>query len=260
MAGIMDLDGPLPRGDATLDRTLVLQEDAALAAEVPAERREHAVRSSIAAVQRRRIGSWAARHDAQLGRSGFGLLILDGLLIRRMGVDGRFGAELLAAGDLLRPWQHDGEHAVLPFEMTWRVVAPVRMAVLDRRWAARMAPHPEIGAALAGRALERSRRLATLMAIAQQPRLEHRLRLLFWEIADRHGKVRPEGVRIDLPLTHEVLSQLAAARRSSVSTALGRLMRTGTLARAGRGWLLQEPPPHPGERAADGASQPPSRG
>jgi hypothetical protein len=247
----MDSDQLLPRGNAAIDRTLVLQEDAELAADVPRERREHAVVSSIAAVQRRRVGAWAARHDALLARNGFGMLILDGVLIRRIGVHGRFGAELLATGDLLRPWQHDGEQAVLPFEMTWRVVAPVRMAVLDHRWAARMALHPEVGAALAGRALERSRRLATLMAIAQYPRLEQRLRLLFWEMADRYGKVHPGGVRIDLPLTHEVLSQLAAARRPSVSTALGRLVRSGTLTRAGRGWLLTEPPPGSHERGAE---------
>jgi CRP-like cAMP-binding protein len=246
----MDPESLLPRASAAIDRTLVLQDDRELAAEIPIERRQHAVLSSIAAVQRRRVGAWAARQDALLARSGFGMLVLDGLLIRRIGVHGRFGAELLAAGDLLRPWQHDGEQAVLPFAMTWRVVAPVRMAVLDHRWAARMALHPEVGSALAGRALERSRRLATLMAIAQYPRLEQRLRMLFWELADRHGKVHPEGVRIDLPLTHEVLSQLAAARRPSVSTALGRLVRSGSIARAGRGWLLIEPPPDLREHAA----------
>jgi hypothetical protein len=107
--------------------------------------------------------------------------VLDGLLVRRVGVGGRFGAELLAAGDLLRPWQHDGAAEVLPFEMAWRIVAAVRLAVLDTRWAARMAPYPDVAGELTGRALDRSRRLATLMAISQQPRLDRRVWLLFWE-------------------------------------------------------------------------------
>jgi len=31
------------------------------------------------------------------------------------------------------------------------------------------------------------------MAIAQQPRLDHRIWMLFWELADRHGRVQPDG-------------------------------------------------------------------
>ena len=38
------------------------------------------------------------RPDAGVARGGFGLLVLDGVLIRRVGVNGRFGAELLSNG------------------------------------------------------------------------------------------------------------------------------------------------------------------
>jgi CRP-like cAMP-binding protein len=81
-----------------------------------------------------------------------------------------------------------------------------------------------------------------MMAIAQHPRLEDRLLLLFWELADRFGHMHPDGVHLDLPLTHEVLSHLAAARRPSVSGALSRLADTGSLRRAGRGWVLAGDP------------------
>src|SRR3954452_20920282 len=144
-------------------RELVLEVDRGLCDVVPAEHAAGARAASLAAVEARRAGSWDAAHDAELARGGFGLLVLEGVLVRRVGVEGRFGAELLAAGDLLRPWQHDGEAGALPFEMAWRIVAPLRFAVLDRGWAARMAPFPEVAAELIGRALERSRRLATLM-------------------------------------------------------------------------------------------------
>ena len=131
---------------------------------------------------------WDAREDADRARDGYGLLLLDGALIRRVGYGGRFGAELLADGDLLRPWEFDGEESI-GFETGWRVLTRTRLAVLDLPWTERMGRYPRVGPALAGRALVRSRRLAAMMAIAQQPRLDDRLWMLFWELADRHGQV-----------------------------------------------------------------------
>src|SRR5215213_5677610 len=211
--------------------------------DVVGERAGHARNVGLAGVLMLRTGSWNASEHAELARGGFGLLVVDGVLLRRVGVEGRFGAELLAQGDLLRPWQHDGEGGVLPFETTWRVVVATRLAILDLRWAARMAPFPEVAGELAGRCLERSLRLATIMAIVQQPRLDQRLWLLFWELADRYGVVRPDGVHLHLPLTHEIISHLAAAQRPSVSSALGRLARDGVLRREGRVWILAGDPP-----------------
>src|SRR4051794_14624549 len=124
---------PLPvRGR---ERLLVLEADRELWDVVPPEHVGRARAASLAAAEARRVGSWDTAQDAPLARDGFGLLVLDGVLVRRVGVEGRFGAELLSAGDLLRPWQHDGEAGALPFEMAWRVVAPMRFAILDRAWA-----------------------------------------------------------------------------------------------------------------------------
>jgi CRP/FNR family transcriptional regulator, cyclic AMP receptor protein len=222
------------------DLVSVLDHDSGLAELVPAERLPQARQAATAVGLRVEPGSWTAVEDADHARGGYGVLVIDGLLIRRVGVDGRFGAELLGPGDLLRPWQHDGEGAggTLPFETAWRIVAPTRVALLDLRWAARMSPWPQVGAELAGRALERSLRLAATMAIVQQPKLDIRLWLLFWELADRYGRVHPDGVHLDLPLTHEVLSHLAAARRPSVSGALTRLAADGKVRREGRAWVL----------------------
>jgi CRP/FNR family transcriptional regulator, cyclic AMP receptor protein len=241
----MTLFSSLSHAVTTERRAVVLDEDPGLYEIVPEERVARARRASAAGVLALATGSWNAADHAELARGGFGLLVLDGVLVRRVGIEGRFGAELLAQGDLLRPWQHDGEEGVIPFETAWRVVAPARLAILDLRWAARMAPFPEIGGELAGRALDRSLRLAAVMAIVQQPRLEQRLWLLFWELAERHGKVHADGVHIDLPLTHEVISHLAAARRPSVSSALAKLAGRGVLRRHGRGWVIAGEPPGP---------------
>lgn len=218
----------------------MLDVDAGLAAQVPREQWSAARQAAAAASLRLSMGSWKPSRDAERARGGYGLLLVDGMLIRQVGVEGRFGAELLGPGDLLRPWQHDGEGAAgsLPLVLAWRVVLPARLAVLDLPWAARVATWPRIGAELTGRALARSLRVASTMAIAQQPKLDDRLWMLFWELADRYGHVHPDGVHLELPLTHEILSQLAGARRPSVSSALGRLAVAGRLRRNGQTWLL----------------------
>jgi CRP-like cAMP-binding protein len=114
-----------------------------------------------------------------------------------------------------------------------------------------MCSFPEIGVALTGRAMRRSRRLANMFLITSYPHLEDRLLLLLWELADRYGVVRRDGVHVPLPMTHQVLSELAAARRPSVSGALSRLAATGALVRVEDGWLLNgEPPVGPAEHGS----------
>ncbi len=225
------------------DPVSVLELDPALAEVVPEEQRPQARQATAAATIQFATGPWQAPIEFDGVRGGYGLLVLDGLLLRRAEIEGRHAAELLGPGDLLRPWQHDGSDSTLDVEWTWRVVQPARVAVLDPRWAVRAAPWPQLGAELAGRALGRSLRLVVAMAIAQQPRLEERLWMLFWDLADRFGKVHPDGIHLDLPLTHEVLSHLAGARRPSVSGALTRLSSEGRLRRSGRQWVLAGEPP-----------------
>jgi CRP/FNR family transcriptional regulator, cyclic AMP receptor protein len=221
----------------------VLDADSALADLIPAEQRPQARQATGATSLMFPTGSWQRPLDLEQVRGGYGLLVLDGILLRRAGIEGRHAAELLGPGDLLRPWQHGGGDASLEVEWTWRVVSPARCAVLDPRWTARAAAWPQLGAELAGRALGRSLRLVVAMSIAQQPRLDVRLWMLFWDLADRFGKVHTDGVHLDLPLTHEVLSHLAGARRPSVSGALTRLADEGRLRRSGRHWILSGAPP-----------------
>lgn len=221
----------------------VLRADPELGERLDDRRRRRAERASAAVVVRRDSGQWNARDDADLGRDGLGLLVIEGVLVRRVGMEDRHAAELLADGDILQPAEHDGEEATLPFEATWKVLTPLTLAVLDLDWMHRMAPYPEVVAALARRIMVRSRRLASTLAITQRHRLEDRLRLMFWELADRYGRVGPQGVRIEVELTHDLLSHLVGAHRPSVSVALGRLERSGHVRREQGRWLLKGPPP-----------------
>jgi CRP/FNR family transcriptional regulator, cyclic AMP receptor protein len=220
----------------------VLVEDPELAeALAPAERAsasEHCVAPAIDLPR----GRWdGQRTDMTPG--GIGLLVLRGLLVRRVDVGGGFGTELLGQGDLLRPWQGEGAQSTLSRTSGWRVLEDARIAVLDRRSAVRFSRYPELTGRLVAKSLERSRNLATAMAIAHHSRVDTRLHMLFWHLADRWGRVCPDGVLIPLRLTHAMLADLVSARRPSVSTGLAEMARHGLVERIDRGWLLRGDPP-----------------
>jgi CRP-like cAMP-binding protein len=103
--------------------------------------------------------------------------------------------------------------------------------------------------------MRRSRNFAVILAIVQHPKVESRLHMLLWHLADRWGTVRPEGVLVPLRLTQTVLAELVAARRPTVSAALGVLERDGQLTRTPAGWILHGAPP--GERALDARARGP---
>ncbi len=220
----------------------LLREDPELAEAVPEATRARATDELIAPVTHLRRGRWSGEQPG-LSHDGIGLLVLDGLLIRRVGVDGRFGAELLGDGDLLRPWQGEDAPPTLPQTTGWRVLEDARIAILDIRVAHRLARYPELTGRLVGRGLERSRNLTVNMAIVHQRRVDIRLLMLFWHLAGRWGQVRIDGVVLRLKLTHTVLADIVGARRPTVSTALSELATQGLLRLVDDAWLLTGDPP-----------------
>ncbi len=221
----------------------VLLADVSLAEQLPPGRRKRAIEACVAPTVTLDRGAW---HPAALDNpdpGGFGLLILSGFITREVGQRARFGAEVLGPGDLLRPWQDDADGDSIPVEPVWITHTSSTLAVLGASFSIRAARYPEIAAELAGRALMRSRRLALTLAIVQQPRVDTRLAMLFWHLADRWGRVGPDAIALDLPLTHELLAKMVAARRPSVSAALSSLAEAGVIRRNGRQWLLFGTPP-----------------
>jgi len=179
-------------------------------------------------------------HDA-LATAAACLLILEGALSRRVELERRHGQELLGQGDIICPAQPDCDfYATVTGTATWRVLEPVLVAVIDTQAMSDLARSPHLVPELLCRAIVRSRALTTRMAIAQIPRLERRLELLLWHLADRWGVREPTGVLITLKLSQETLADLVSAHRTSVNHALKRLVASGALESRGRGrWLLR---------------------
>lgn len=229
--------------DVRRETCAVLLDDPQLAEELSEQHRLAAVGACVAPTIRLDRGAWSPRVATSRVRNGIGLLVLDGLLTRRVGIDGRFGAELLGNGDIVRPWQGDNAQATMPHTGGWVVLQPARLAVLDRDFVLRLAPYPEVVAALFARAVRRSRQAALNMAIVHQPRIDVRLHMFFWGLADRWGTVCPDGVRVEVPLTHAVLAEVLAATRPTVTKALGELAERGAVCWDGDAWRLSEPSP-----------------
>jgi hypothetical protein len=197
-----------------------------------------AVRTPAVTVEQ---GVWQAPESRADAHGHFGLLILEGVVLRRVSLNGRTGAELLGSGDLLQPWIRQMPHDTLVAEPAWEILEQSRFAVLDQRFAARVAPWPQVAASLLARATERARMLAVQHVASHIPGLDARLMALMWALADRWGRVTSEGVLIPLRLTHATLAELVGASRPSVSTALAQLNHRGALQRRAGGWLLETP-------------------
>jgi CRP/FNR family transcriptional regulator, cyclic AMP receptor protein len=217
-------------------RCHVLKEDPELADVVPPERRQRAIAECTAPELTLQPGPWGGR--GSLGfRGGIGVLVLQGLMIRRVGIEGRFGAELIGEGDLLRP-DEQSISPLLPLTTSWSIVLPTRVASLDCSFEQRIAEYPELVHGLIARAIQRSKNLAVNMAIVHQARVDVRLHMLLWHLAARWGKVRSDSTVLQLRLTHAVLADLVAARRPTVTTALSELSRRGLVRSDGETWLL----------------------
>ena len=221
----------------------VLDEDPDLAEHLGPQRLLAARRDCVAQTLRVSSGRWNPQTDIGDIRYGIGLLILEGLFVRRVGMGGRFGAEILGEGDLLRPWQHEEQGTTLPRTGAWRVLRSGRVAVLDADFAFRAGRYPEVISTLFARAIRRSRHMAVDMAIIHQPRIDLRLHMFFWCLADRFGTVRPDGVHVPVRLTHAMLGELIAARRPTVTKALGELAERELVSWNGEDWLLTGSPP-----------------
>jgi CRP/FNR family transcriptional regulator, cyclic AMP receptor protein len=210
----------------------LLDTDPDLAAELTPEEARVARTRAVASVVELEPPTWDTSEIRQVANPGWlGLFLVDGLLIRRVNVGKRAACELFGPTDLIRPWDTDDEYDALPITVDWLVLRSTRLAVLDTAFVLRIAAWPTIGSRLVSYVAQRARHLALIQAVTHLPRAYARLLILFWLLADRWGKVSPDGIHVDLPLTHEVLAMLIGAHRPTVTIALQRLSRSGFLIR-----------------------------
>jgi CRP/FNR family cyclic AMP-dependent transcriptional regulator len=226
----------------------VLEADPDLGEGLTAEEFREALHRAVAELRAIDVGEWDPRPE-DYGVNGsptgyIGLLLVEGLVLRDVGFRRGVCGELLGPGDLVRPWDEDRRYASAPLNVCWRVLRPTRIALLDRRFASAACHWPPLVETTISRTIRRSQRLAFHLALSNLKRIDSRLHILLWHLADRWGRVGVEGVSLQLPLTHEMLAHLVAAKRPSVTTALGQLTSQGLISRRSDGtWVLHGEPP-----------------
>lgn len=168
----------------------------------------------------------------------FGLLVVEGLLGRRVRVGSAVATELLSRGDILRPWDEPNLWGMVPPELDWRVFRPAQLAVLDERVTALIGRRPELVVNFSSRLLRRARSAAYLLAVSHQTRVDDKLMATLWHLASNWGRVTSAGVHIPFRLTHEVLGEIIGSQRPSVTLALGRMTQQGRVIRNRDGTFL----------------------
>jgi len=188
-------------------------------------------------------GAWMPERALSGGSPPIGLFVVHGLLVREARVGEHPSSELLGPGDVMRAGEDRDGDALLPCRLEWSALTHARVAVIDQALAVRAAQWPEVFACFVERAARRAERLVTMQAIGNLTRVDDRLLAMLWCLAERWGRVAPGGVLVDLRLPHRTLAGMVAARRPSVTTALGQLIARGEIERrpAG-GWLLRGAP------------------
>jgi CRP/FNR family cyclic AMP-dependent transcriptional regulator len=205
---------------------------------------ERARREAVTRVRHLSEGEWDVAGALEPDVHHRGFMIVDGLMSREVDVLGRRCVELIGPGDVMRPWSWDDEGSHVRAEVGWMVLEPTKLAVLDHELVLRIVPWPQLGVELFNRGTRRAHHLAVALAIAHHPRVEDRILLTLWHLAERWGKVHADGIVVPLPLGHQRLADLVGAHRPSVTTALGNLGRACRLGRRDNGdWVLHGSPP-----------------
>jgi CRP/FNR family transcriptional regulator, cyclic AMP receptor protein len=134
-----------------------------------------------------------------------------------------------ASGGMLLPPTADEELVGL---------APSRVRVISSAALDRLLSESE-GAHVIWDALSSAlRRREELIASLANARHLERVREKFLRLARDYGKVDAEGVRIDIPLTHELLAEMVCSARETVTRAVDELEREGFIVRDRGGYRV----------------------
>jgi len=222
-----------PRGSTVA----LLRADAGLRAAVPADQRPFAERVLVAPYHELQAGQWSPDDLLGARTRPLAALLLRGLVTHDVLLAGRCSTNLIGPGDVFRPW-----HAVdtsVPYGARWTATGDAAVAVLDERFLASTRRWPALTAVVYERLAEQLEATTMRAAIVALPRVEDRLLALFWQLADRWGVVRREGVVVELALTHALIGNLVGAQRPTVSLALHAMAASGLIRRGDSGaWTL----------------------
>jgi CRP/FNR family transcriptional regulator, cyclic AMP receptor protein len=191
------------------------------------------------------VGPWSldtlrpGRPDGAAPRADddlLGFLVIRGTLTIDTRVLGRPCSRPIGRGELVLLDHMPPES--LPVTVGWSALAKAQVGILDGPFLELAQRWPVLVRAVLQRAAAQAHYATVLHAITQLTHVEDRLLCLFWSLADRYGIVRPSGIWVALPATHEALARMVGARRSTVTLGLRALAESGRVHAENNGWLL----------------------
>lgn len=168
-------------------------------------------------------------------------VIVEGIVLKQTRYAGR-ALELLGPGDVLAPPLTPTRQAQVRATSAYQAHGRATLAVIDGHFRAAARRWPQLSDVLHDRLACQTHRASAHLAILHIARAEDRIRALFNDLAERFGHVTPDGIKIDIDLTHDLIGQLIGSRRPTVTLALERLSVANELTkhRDGR-WQLNTP-------------------
>lgn len=222
----------------------VLEHDPDLGEDLAREQLARARSQALARAYWQERGRWRIPVETE-STANLGFLVINGFVARELSTGNYTSVELLGPGDVVHV--RDGpawEQPSVAVAIDWAVLQRLRVASLDREFLLRVSQWPEIVAAISRRLAWRTKRLLFQVALSALRRIDDRVLLMLWQFGDRWGTIRPDGVLLDLPLTHELLAAVVGGQRPSVSAAVSRLVEQQRIRPLPRSrWLLLGMPP-----------------
>jgi hypothetical protein len=218
-----------PRDPVTLQRTVVLSRLFDDVVEVDA-----GAAALLAAAEARALAAGSSHRAESFADASF-LVVEEGFVVIRRAVPGRRGIVTC----------HAGAGALLtapgPAE-TLDALVGARVTVVTEAVYVDLLARPNIAAVLSDALRSTLRQkhdsLANFGSIRPLERVEQKL----LQLAREHGRVVTDGVRLDFPITHELLAEMIGSARETVSRAVEQLERSGFVVREGRSYRLRVEP------------------
>ncbi len=189
-------------------------------------------------------GEWTLPTKAPNARNIIGLIVEDGMISRETALGDHVVFELLTPGDVLLLPAGAVDDLVAGGALGLTALSRSRLIVLGRLFIQATARWPVLLTNLHQRLEAQRRRLAIQGLAAHLPRADDRVLLTLWLLANRCGRVTPEGMVLPLFLSHGVLGRMAAARRPTVTLALRSLEAANFVHRRSNGHLILTPEAH----------------
>lgn len=171
---------------------------------------------------------------AVLGRRAdcaLAFLVIDGAVLKVTTLARRRTLELLGPGDFLAPPLSAERQIESPAVSRYVAHGRASIGVLDDRFRQAARRWPGLSDCLHQSLARQSHHTSMHMAMLHLPRVEDRVAALFADLAERFGVMTPDGIVIELALTHEIIGGLVGSRRPTVSLALQALAADGVLSR-----------------------------